>query len=77
MKIFEVSLRSVEDVQDFVSLACGQPFELTVGDYRNYVNAKSFMQIFCLNLSGRLEVRMDCTEEEFWRFFEAAEHFRN
>lgn len=77
MKIFDVILRSVGDVQDFVTLACGQPFELTVGNDRHSVNGKSFMQIFCLDLSEPQQVKMDCTEEEFRSFFDAAAPFRN
>lgn len=76
MKNFDVNLRSVTQVQEFVTLACAQPFELTVGNDRHSVNGKSFMQIFCLDLSTPQQVRMDCTEEEFHRFFDAAEPFR-
>lgn len=76
MKNFDVNLRSVTQVQEFVTLACAQPFELTVGNDRHSVNGKSFMQIFCLDLSTPQQVRMDCTEEEFCRFFDAAEPFR-
>ena len=77
MKIFDVILRSVVDVKDFVALASVQPFDLTVGDDCHRVNAKSFMQIFCLDLSSTQQVQMYCTEEEFHRFYTAAERFRS
>ena len=76
MKMFEVNLRSVGDVRDFVALASVQPFELTVGNDRRSVNGKSFLQIFCLELRKPQQVKMDCTEEEFQRFYDAVERFR-
>ena len=76
MKMFDVALRSVVDVKDFVELASVQPFDLTVGNDFHRVDAKSFMQIFCLDLSMTQQVQMDCTEEEFRRFYTAAERFR-
>ena len=77
LKNFEVSLHSVSQVKDFVALANEQPFSLTVGTGRRSVNGKSFMQLFSLDLSKPLQVSMDCTEEAFARFFEAAAPFRN
>ena len=75
-KTFDVILSSVGDVRDFVALASVQPFQLTVGNDRQRVNGKSFMQIFCLDLRLPQQVQMDCTEEEFRRFYDAAERFR-
>ena len=76
MKEFFVTLRSVGDVKDFVALASVQPFEVTVGYYRQRVNGKSFMQMFCLDLSVPQQVLVDCTDEEFCGFYDAAERFR-
>ena len=76
MKIFDIILRSVIDVKDFVALASVQPFDLTLGDDRHRVNGKSFMQIFCLDLSSPQQVPVDCTEEEFRRFYTAVERYQ-
>ena len=76
MKTFDIILRSVADVRDFVSLANGKPFAVSVGTDRRSVNGKSFMQIFCLDLGGTLQVKMDCTEEQFSAFCEEARQFR-
>ena len=75
MKTFDIVLRSVADVRDFVSLASGKPYEVSVGTERRSVNGKSFMQIFCLDLGGSLQVKMDCTEEQFRSFREEAQQF--
>ena len=76
MKQFDVNLRSVGDVKDFVTLACAQPFEMTVGNERHSVNGKSFMQLFSLDLSAPQQVRMDCTDDDFSRFYQATNRFR-
>ena len=76
MKMFEINLRSVEQVQSFVTLACAQNFEMTVGTERHRVNGKSFMQLFSLDLRQTQQVMMDCSEEEFERFYNAAGSFR-
>ena len=70
MKTFDIVLRSVADVRDFVSLASGKPFEVSVGTDRRSVNGKSFMQIFCLDLGGSLHLKMYCTEEQYAIFIE-------
>lgn len=75
MKTFDIILRSVADVRDFVTLASGLPFEVTVGTARRSINAKSFMQFFCLELGGALEVKMDCTDEQYRSFYEEARQF--
>ena len=76
MKTFDIVLRSVADVRDFVSLASGMPFDVSVGTEYRRVNGKSFMQIFCLDLAGALEVKMDCSDDQFRSFFEEAAPFR-
>ena len=76
MKEFFVTLRSVGNVKDFVALASVQPFDVTVGNDRQRVNGKSFMQMFCLDLSVPQQVRADCSDDEFSGFYQAAECFR-
>lgn len=61
---FEIRLRSVKDVQDFVALATSRPFRITVRDAHNKINGESFMELFCLNFAQPLRVVADCTEAE-------------
>ena len=60
---FQVKLRSVQQVQEFVDLATARPFPLWVSDSRHRVNGKSFMEMFCLNFSHQLTVTADCSQE--------------
>ena len=76
MKMFEIYLRTVEDVKKFVSLAHAQPFAVRVGSDHYSVDGKSFMQMFSLDLSASQQIKLDCTDEEFTRFFTAAAQFQ-
>ena len=74
MQEFTIHLRSVRDVNEFVALTaplCG----VTLSDGFRTVDGKSFMEIFCLRLSGPITVHTECTEEEFHRFFQEAQRF--
>ena len=62
MREFQIRLRSVQDVQDFVALATSRPFLINVRDEYNKINAQSFMELFCLNFSHPLRVVCDCSE---------------
>ena len=75
MKEFTINIRSFEDVQEFVSLATVQPFRVLVGNDRYRVSGKSFMGMFSLDCTEPLQVRMDCTDEEFEAFRQAAQRF--
>ena len=75
MKQFDIVLRSFKDVQEFVELASVQPFRIVVGNDRTRVNAKSFMGMFSLDYDLPVQVRADCTEEEYARFKNAAQRF--
>ena len=72
---FQVRLTCVQDVLDFVTLATARPFPISVGDRRNRVNGKSFMEMFCLDFRAPVTVRMDCTREEFEAFRADAARF--
>jgi hypothetical protein len=65
---FEIRLSSVRQVQDFVSLATSRSFSVIVGSPNHWVNGKSFMEMFCLNLREFVTVRPDCSQEEFETF---------
>ena len=65
---------TVRDVNDFVTLSA--PLcRVSLSDGFRIVDGKSFMEIFCLRLSGPITVHAECTEEEFHRFFQEAQRF--
>ncbi len=75
MREFVIRLRSVQDVQDFVSLATTRSFPVLVSDDHRRVNGKSFMEMFCLNFTDRLLAQTDCSEQEFEKFRREAGRF--
>ena len=64
MQEFEMDIRSFRQVQDFVSLACEQPFDIRVGNDRQHINGKDLMGMFSLDFSRPLQVRMQATQEQ-------------
>jgi len=70
MRQFDIIVRTFRQVQDFVSLAMVQPFEVLVGNDKQQVNGKSFMGMFTLDHHHPLQVTVRCTEEEFGKFQE-------
>ena len=48
MHEFYIALHSVKDVQDFVTLANVQPFDVNVSCGNIFVSGKSLMGMFCL-----------------------------
>ena len=75
MREFQVRLKSVQDVQEFVSLSTARGFPVIIRDANNKVNGKSFMEMFCLDLCGPLRVDADCSEEELAAFCGDVERF--
>lgn len=63
MNEFMIRLCSVPDVENFVSFATSLNFKVFVSDGHQTVNGKSFMQMFCLDLSHPLTVTADCCED--------------
>ena len=72
---FEIRLTSVQDVLEFVALATAQPYAVRVGNLRHWVNAKSFMEMFCLDLTFPLTVRPECSPQEYEGFCMTAHRF--
>ncbi len=72
---FDIILRSLQQVERFVSLAMVQPFEIVVGNERQYVNGKDFMGMFSLDYSSPVRVSAKCTPEQFSCFRTSAEEF--
>ena len=75
MHEFQIQLRSVQDVLDFVALATSRAFHITVGDDRHQVDGKSFMEMFCLNFNQLLTVTPECCEDQFWQLKSEAAFF--
>ena len=75
MQQFDICLRSFSEVQDFVSLATVQPFQVMVGNDHQQVNAKSFMGMLSLDFSRPVQVKAECSREIFDRFRQAVQGF--
>lgn len=75
MKEFTIRLTSVQDVQDFVALATSRSFRIMVGTDHHLVNGKSFMELFCLNISQPVKATADCCDADFQQLCRDAERF--
>ena len=64
MQEFWIRLSSMEDVQDFVSLATSRSFPICVRDAQHKIRGGSFMEMFCLDFNQPLRVVAQCSEEE-------------
>jgi len=62
---FRIQLRSVQDVEEFVSIATRRSFPVIVTNHQHQVNGKNFMEMFSLDVSHPLWVRPECNEEEY------------
>ena len=72
---FEIQLKSVQDVQEFVALATAQSFPVLAGTDRYKVSGKCFMEMFCLDFTRPLYAFVECSETEFIKFRKAAVQF--
>jgi phosphotransferase system HPr-like phosphotransfer protein len=61
MKTFNILLKSINDVKDFVNISNKYNFDIDLTSGRYIVDAKSIMGIFSLDLSKaiKVEVRSD------------------
>ena len=75
MQEFTISIRSFQDILDFVALATVQPFPVLVDNSQSQVNAKSFMGMFSLDYTQPTTVMIDCDSDEFHRFRRDAARF--
>lgn len=75
MRQFNICIRSFRQVQDFVSLAMVQPFEVLVGNDRQQINGKSFIGMFSLDYRRPVQVSVKCSDDEYARFRQEAAQF--
>ena len=68
MQEFDIIFRSFQDVQQFVSIASRQGFEVFVENSYQRVDAKSFMVMFSLDYRQNLRVTADCDPVAFENF---------
>ncbi len=68
MHSFDIQIQSFLQVQEFVSLAMVQPFDVLVGNDKQQINGKSFMGMFSLDYARPVRVSVKCSDEEFSRF---------
>ena len=75
MHEFNILLRSFRDVEQFVSLAMVQPFEVTVSCKDKRINGKNYMGMSTLDFSRPLQVLAKCSDDDFARFRSDASAF--
>ncbi len=60
MKTVMISLKSIDDVKNFVSEVNKVPYSVDLSSGRYIVDAKSIMGIFSLDLSHPIKVEIHC-----------------
>lgn len=70
MNQFFIRLSSVSEVEAFVAIATSRDFRVLASDGRQTINGKSFMQMFCLQLTEPLTITAECSGEQFDLFRE-------
>ncbi|MCX7709895.1 MAG: HPr family phosphocarrier protein [Clostridia bacterium] len=58
MKTFNILLKSITDVKDFVNIVSKYDFDVDLSSGRYVVDAKSIMGIFSLDLSKPIKVQV-------------------
>ena len=56
MREFWIRLGSMEDVEEFVSIATSRAFPISVRDNQHKIRGGSFMEMFCLDFNQPLRV---------------------
>lgn len=68
MKTFNIMLKSINDVKDFVNIVNKYDFDVDLSSGRYIVDAKSIMGIFSLDLSKPIKVEAHSDDvEEFMK----------
>ncbi|MBQ8237800.1 MAG: HPr family phosphocarrier protein [Oscillospiraceae bacterium] len=73
--VLRIRLRSFEDARALADLATAKPFRVWISDGRQWVDAKSLLCVFSLDLREPLTLRADCSGEEFEALRSALERF--
>jgi len=73
MKTFNIMLKSINDVKDFVNMANKYEFDIDLTSGRYVVDAKSIMGIFSLDLSKSIKV--DVQSDDSNAFYNNAKRF--
>jgi phosphotransferase system HPr-like phosphotransfer protein len=73
MKTFNIMLKSINDVKDFVNIANRFDFDIDMTSGRYVVDAKSIMGIFSLDLSKSIKVEAHADAEG--KFYSEAKRF--
>ena len=75
MREFWIRLGSMEDVEEYVSIATSRAFPISVRDNQHQIRGSSFMEMFCLDFNQPLRVVAQCSEEELEALRRDAERF--
>ena len=75
MQNFHITLRSFQEVQEFIYLATVQPFAISVGNEVQQVNGKSFIGMVSLDHTRPLLVQGDCDSHSWQNFRSLANKF--
>lgn len=68
LRQFNIFIHSFREIQEFVSLAMVQPFEVLVGNDKKRINGKSFIGMFSLDFNKPVQVSVKCSDEEYAQF---------
>ena len=68
LREFNIFIHSFREIQEFVTLAMVQPFEVLVGNDKKSSNGKSFIGMFSLDFKKPVQVSVKCTDEEYAKF---------
>lgn len=71
MREFPVFITTFTQIQQFVAIAMKQPFDVQVGNDRQNINGKDFMGMASLDYTRPLQVKVNCSEEDFLCFRQA------
>lgn len=73
MKTFNIALKTINDVKDFVNIVNKYDFDVDLSTGRYVVDAKSIMGIFSLDLSKSIKV--DVHADDCDAFYEEIKNF--
>ncbi|MGL4952003.1 MAG: HPr family phosphocarrier protein [Mycoplasma sp.] len=64
-----IKLEIINDVKEFVNIVNKYDFDIDLASGRYVVNVKSIMGIFSLDLTKKIEIKVDADKKNSW-FFE-------